>query len=262
MIPHRFRAILTALALENQKIPKKKRRFKKYARYRPWQFAWVLKNALMGKDIPAFQLQAAFKYRTVSFYRDRSLVCQGNADYLALVQGMAQVFVAMGYKGWVVLFDEGEAIVQAGILGRARSYALLQALFFPDRNGRAGALYPVFAFTHVFFSFVAQEDFSRIRTVRNRTAPYFPMDYHRSWQSLPIHYLRDLGPGAWQELIRGLIQAHARAYGWHPEKEQMINQMTQALARHQSVETRLKLKYLVTCLDLALQDQMLSPVSR
>jgi len=52
-MPHRFRAILAAMAHKNMEIPANKRELKKHARFQPRSFAWTLKNALMGKEIPA-----------------------------------------------------------------------------------------------------------------------------------------------------------------------------------------------------------------
>jgi len=154
-MPHRFRAILAAMAHKNMEIAANKRNLKKHARFQPRSFAWILKNALMGKEIPAHKLAAVFHYREVPFYKGHSLVCRDPKEYLKMVKGLARLFKEMGYGGWVLLFDEGESIGQTRITSRSKNYDLLHEIFCPD--GPAPGFYPIFAFTHDFFTLVESD---------------------------------------------------------------------------------------------------------
>ena len=260
-MPHRFRSILAALASTNMDLAPNKRKLKKHARFKPREFPWILKNALMGKEIPGFRLKAAFHYRKVPFYKDHSLVCKDPGQYLAAVKGLARLFTTMGFKGWMLLFDEGESIGQTRITSRSKSYELLDDIFRSD-PGSPG-FFPVFAFTHDFFTLVADEPYDRTRAAWGRKKetsapqiPCFARNYHRAWkQDLNIHVLQDLSARDWQVLIRKLLVLHGKAYGWEPKTAALEKEAVRVLSRHGRAESRMKLRLLVNHLDLEQQKQ-------
>jgi len=111
----------------------------------------------------------------------------------------------MGYKGWVVLFDEGESIAQTRITGRSKSYQYLHRIFL---NGPAVAgLYPIFAFTDDFFFRLKEEDYDRIRVTRKGESLYFDMNYAHAWKDLGVHRLRETRLRM-QSLVNQLDMAH------------------------------------------------------
>ncbi len=262
-MPHRFKAILVAMASPTMALSDRKKKFKKYARFKPREFPWILKNALLGKDIPAWRLSAAFQYRQVPFYKEHSLVCKEPAQYLTMVKAMAALFQNLGFKGWVILFDEGESITQTRITSRSKSYELLHKMFCPGME--SGGFYPVFAFTHDFFNLVAQEPYDRTRILKRRKngsappleIPLFKRDYHSAWKNITVHTLHDLSAPEWKILIQKLIVLHGRAYAWAPESGRLKPQMVKLLSSHAGAEPRLKLRLLVNHLDLAQQKEVL-----
>lgn len=262
-IPHRFKAILTAMAQKNISIPNGKKKLKKHAGFKPREFPWVLKNALMGKEFPAWRLRPAFYYRQVSFYKKHSLICKSDNQYLDMVQGMAELFRKIGFKGWVILFDEGESITQARITSRSKSYKLLNKIFSTKND--AGGFYPVFAFTHDFFTQVADEDYDRvkIKTKINNSVqsqeeiPYFDKNYNAAWEKINIHNLQNLSSKEWKLLTKKLIFLHAGAYNWQPSATVLEKEMNRELSKYGSTEARLKLKLLVNHLDIVHQKQVL-----
>lgn len=255
-MPHRFRAILAAMAMKNMDLPPGKRKLKKHARFQPRSFAWILKNALMGKEIPAHRLSAAFHYREVSFYKDGSLVCKEPGEYLAMVKGLARLFKDIGYGGWMLLFDEGESIGQTRITSRSKSYDLLHEIFCPDTA--APGFYPVFAFTHDFFTQVSEEPWDRTRMPLGRRkqgqspeeVPCFAKNYHRAWKTVNIHALQNLSPDEWDRLTFKLRLLHGKAYGWTPDTVTLQQKMKQVLSDQGGAESRMKLRLLVNQLDL------------
>lgn len=258
-MPHRFRAILTAMANKNMKIPSNKRNLKKHARFQPRSFAWTLKNALMGKEIPVHKLGAVFYYREVPFYKDYSLVCREPGEYLAMVKALAQLFKQMGYNGWVLLFDEAESIGQTRITSRCKSYDLLHEIFCPERPTHG--FYPVFAFTHDFFTLIETEPWDQTikpggRRKTDQPAddiPCFTRNYHKAWKNINVHSLQDLSHGEWETLSDKLTILHGRAYGWNPETDELTRKMNQVLSHHKGTESRMKLRLLVNQLDLEQQ---------
>ncbi|WP_300462351.1 BREX system ATP-binding domain-containing protein [Desulfobacula sp.] len=261
-IPHRFKAILTAMAQKNMTIPAQKRTLKKHARFKPREFSWILKNALMGKNIPAWRLRSIFYYRQVPFYKEKPLACHEQGQYIAMVRGLANLFQNIGFKGWLVLFDEGESILQTRITCRSKSYAALNEIFYPETSPRG--FYPVFAFTHDFFTHLADEDYDRVRIKAvNGTAPisipYFRKNYSKDWKNIHIHTLQDLSPTEWEVMTHKLIQIHASAYQWKPPVESIQPRMNRKLSGLSGIEARLKIKFLVNLLDIEQQHQVLAP---
>ena len=261
-IPHRFRAILTAIAQENISISPKKRKLKKYAGFKPEEFSWILENALMGKNIPAWRLRSVFHYRRVSFYKKRSLACDDQNQYLAMVCGMAELFRNIGFKGWLVLFDEGESIIQTRITSRSKSYDFLNKIFYPETP--AYGFYPVFAFTNDFFTCLADEAYDRVMIKKNGKngdppieIPYFNINYSKEWENINIYTLHDISSKEWKTLIDKLILIHAGVYKWDPPAALMQSEMRLALSKLSGVEARLRLKFLVNHLDLAQQDNLI-----
>ena len=255
-IPHRFKSILTAIAQNNISIPLKKKKLKKHVRFKPREFPWILKNALMGKNIPVWKLRSALYYRQVSFYKESSLVLKEQEQYILLVQGLAKLFKKIGFNGWVVLFDEGESIAQTPITCRCKSYKLLNKIFsFKDKDQK---FYPVFAFTNDFFLQLADEDYDRFKKSKNEFSEktlYFDKNYSKAWNNLNIHRLFDISSKNWKILIKRLIKVHTIAYNWKPLSsiEEKINQ---EMSQYTAMENRLKLKFLVNFLDIEQQSQV------
>jgi hypothetical protein len=233
-------------------LTERQRKAGKHARYRPRMFPSLLSRALSGETVPTYLLQAALKYRQVDFYRDASLVCRGDDVYLQAVQGLARLFRQMGYRGWVLLFDEGEAIAQVPITMRRKSYRLLHHLLLPESP--APGLYPMMAFTEDFFHQVADEDYDR--TEGDDEAPYFEHNYARAWQTLTRYELEDLSSKSWALLSEKLIHLHGAAYGWRPPVAEARRALQTRLCDRPGHETRYQLKALVDELDLLYQEQV------
>lgn len=247
-MPHLFKAVLAALAGETMRLSKREKALKKHAAFRPREFPYLLARALAGETVPVPRLRQEFKYRQVDFYKDASLVCKGSKPYLEMVFALSRLFPEMGFKGWVVLFDEGEAIVQTRITSRAKSYQLLHRMLVPDMP--VAGFYPVFAFTDDFFTQVQTEDYDRIHVRKEVEIPYFDQNYAAAWKNLNIYRLHDLTQNEWKDLCRKLMVLHGRAYGWQPPKTRTQNKLTGCLPHMRDQETRLKLKALVEQLDI------------
>lgn len=253
-MPHLFRSVLVGLAQRNLSLTERQRQSKKHAKFRPRDFPYLLSRVLAGETISVFRLRHALKYRQVPFYMEASLVCRGTEPYLQMIRALARLFRRMGYRGWVLLFDEGEAIAQVPIPRRSRSYELLHRFFAPA--GEIAGLFPVFAFTDDFFQRVEEEDYARTRMQGEEEVPYFALDYAQAWRELNRYRLQDLSGKEWNELIEKLIHLHARAYGWSPPEEQVGQEMSQRLTEMQGQETRFRLKALVDQLDLVHQQRV------
>ena len=253
-MPHLFRSVLAAMAQPTVSLTERQQKAKKHARYRPREFPSLLSRALAGEGVPVYRLRHALKYRQVDFYRDASLVCRGDAPYVQMIRSLAGLFREMGYRGWVLLFDEGEAIAQVAVPLRRKSYRLLHHLFFPDASGKG--LYPVFGFTDDFFQRVEDEDYGRMQQQGEEERPYFDQNYAEAWRNATRYELQDLSHKEWEALSEMLILLHACAYRWQPPETQARLALQTRLAEQPAHETRYKLKALVDELDLLYQEQV------
>ncbi len=253
-MPHFFKSVLTALAQENMVLSRRQKGLKKHLNFRPREFPWLLANALQG-GLPVFRLRHALKYRQVDFYKDESLACKGWEPYFEAVNGLATMFQRMGFKGWVILFDEGESIGQLRVNMRRKSYAILDR-FFNSASPQSG-LYPIFAFTDDFFQRVKLEDYDRVEVRAEQESLYFAKNYGATWRNLNLYPLHDLSAGEWKKLLRKLILLHAGAYNWQPPKAKMQRDLAATLTKLVGQEARLKIKGLVDQLDFAHQKLVL-----
>ena len=253
-MPHLFRSVLTAMAQKTVSLSERQRGTKKHVSYRPREFPYLLSRALVGDVVPVYRLRHALKYRQVDFYKDASLTCKGAEPYLQMIRGLGQLFQMMGYRGWVLLFDEGESIAQVRVTSRSRSYQNLDQMLFPEVA--SSSVYPIFAFTDDFFQKVDEEEYDRVRIRNEEELPYFEKDYASAWTGLSRYLLHDLSAEEWKALIEKLMHLHANAYQWQPEVP-VQREMTRRLSHMQGQETRYRLKGLVDELDLAHQAQIL-----
>jgi hypothetical protein len=120
-MPHPFKAAITALALPTLEVPVGRRGLQQYRDYRPADFPWTLRRMLLGDTVPVTRLRPALKYRQVSFYRQAALAVDSHESFMQMTLALPALFRRMGYRGWVLLFDEGEAIIQGPLTQRARA---------------------------------------------------------------------------------------------------------------------------------------------
>ena len=252
-MPHIFRAVLAGLAQKILSLTPRQRGMKKHANYRPRAFPYWLGRALEGQAVPIHSLRHALKYRQVEFYREAPLRFEGDDSFVQMVRGLGRLFVQMGFRGWVLLFDEGESMGQTRVSCRSRSFQTLDRLLFPE--GNVCGLLPIFAFTGDFFQQVADEDYGRLKP-RDET-PYFARDYAEAWENVQRYDLQDLSSQEWEGLGDRLIDLHAQAYEWAPAGEEMRRVLAGRLAETRGQETRYRLKGLVDALGLGRQEELL-----
>jgi hypothetical protein len=144
----------------------------------------------------------------------------------------------MGYRGWVLLFDEGEAMIQGPRPTRARSYRTLHRLLYPDAP--CPGLHPVFAFTPDFFQRLHEEEYD---------LPPFERNYAEAWRHLNVHHLQGLSRAAWHDLGATLITLHAAAYHWPADHAHLLPALTARLQTLPLHDPRATFKALVDELD-------------
>lgn len=258
-MPHLFRCLLAAMVSTNGSFLQEGKMPQKKDPLLPRDIPFLLARALEGEPIPVHRLKKIFDHQGVAFHRNAPLACRGHEPFWEMTRALSCLFRQMGYRGWVLLLDEGESMVQGGVVGRSKSYKMLHRVLDLEVLDRSGSsfLYPVFAFTEDFFHQVRREDYQRIVVRRGQEMPLFDRDYAEEWRNLRIYRLYDLSGIERQVLARKLTHLHARAYRWQPPLDEVTRELFQRLEAMKSQETRLQLKTLVHCLDLAQQELIL-----
>jgi len=242
-MPHPFKAAITALSLPTLEVPVGQRILKQYRDYRPADFPWTLRRMLLGDTVPVTRLRPALKYRQVSFYRQSTLALDSHESFVQMTLALATLFRRMGYRGWVLLFDEGEAIIQGSRPMRARGYHTLHRLLYPEAP--CPGLHPVFAFTPDFFQRLHEEEYH---------LPPFERNYSEAWRHLNVHHLQGLSRAAWHDLCATLMTLHAAAYRWPTDHASLMPVLTARLQTLPLHDPRTTLKTLVDELDQVQQE--------
>jgi hypothetical protein len=237
-MPHPFKAAITALALPTLEVPVGRRALQQYRDYRPADFPWTLRRMLLGDTVPVTRLRPALKYRQVSFYRQAALAVDSHESFVQMTLALPALFRRMGYRGWGLLFDEGEAIIQGPRPMRARGYRTLHRLVSHD--AACPGLYPVFAFTPDFFQRLHEEEYD---------LPPFERNYAEALQHLNVHHLQGLSRSAWHAIGATLITLHAAAYHWTADHIRLVPVLTERLQTLPLHDPRATLKALVDELD-------------
>lgn len=247
-MPHPFKAAITALALPTLEVPVGRRALQQYRDYRPADFPWTLRRILLGDSVPVARLRPALKYRQVSFYRQAALAVDSHESFVQMTLALPTLFRRMGYRGWVLLFDEGEAMIQGPRPMRARGYRTLHRLLYPEAP--CPGLHPVFAFTPDFFQRLHEEEYH---------LPPFERNYAEAWRHLNVHHLRGLSPAAWHDLGATLMTLHAAAYDWPADRARLMPVLTARLRTLPLHDPRATLKALVDELDQVQQQAFFAP---
>ncbi|MGK5094271.1 BREX system ATP-binding domain-containing protein [Deltaproteobacteria bacterium TL4] len=255
-MPLRFKSILTAMVQKNVTLTEKQKQSSTHVGFRPKEFTDLLSKSLSGFDIPLTRLRQVFKYRQVPFYREGSLNCKGTEPYLQMLRALALLFQKMGYQGWVLLFDEGEAICQMSLLQRSQSYSTLYQLF-KNTSSNAG-LFPIFAFTEDFFQKLKNEDYEKARIRNEVEIPYFKQNYGDAFKDLNLFRLQDLSQKEWSDLVSKLILLYTKAYHWDFPMAQLRPNLSKRLDGTKGQETRFRIKALIDELDLKHQEPLLT----
>jgi len=237
-MPHPFKAAITALALPTLEVPAGRRPLAQYHDYRPADFPWTLRRMLLGDMVPVARLRPVLKYRQVSFYRQATLAVDSHESFVQMTLALPTLFQRMGYRGWVLLFDEGEAMMQVPRPMRARGYRTLYRLLSLDAP--CPGLHPVFAFTPDFFQRLHEEEYH---------LPPFERNYAEALRHLNVHHLQGLSRAAWHDLSATLITLHAAAYHWPADHERLMPVLTARLQTLPLHDPRATLKALVDELD-------------
>lgn len=158
---------------------------------------------------------------------------------------VGRLFLEMGYKGWVILFDETELIGRLGKQARLKAYRNMAEFLYP-KSGREG-IYALFALTSSYVDEVieAKHEFD------NLTAAALPQDEHTAVMKvlqalMAAEQLQPLTKTEIASVMSCLLDFYSRAYDWNPSLDiQEIMKRTE----HRGYLLRTRIRAAVECLD-------------
>ena len=132
-------------------------------------------------------------------------------DYICF---LSEMFRAMHYAGWVILFDEAEMIGHFSRKQRMNAYRNIARFLHPSRALKS--VYSMFAFTASF-----DEDVIEKKHDFDQFAAIFPDDaaagqgvisaISRAYQLMPLTYQEIEG------VVERILSFHSQAYDWQPD---------------------------------------------
>jgi hypothetical protein len=138
-------------------------------------------------------------------------------DYFSF---LSRMFRAMGFAGWVILFDEAELIGRMGKKARLNAYNNIAKFLFPQNSGnRLESTYCLFAFNASFVPDVIE---SKHEFENLDAAEHFTDEEKANVKSVlnALSSAPQLAPLSEKEVrtvIEKIAELHAKAYGWKPQ---------------------------------------------
>lgn len=140
------------------------------------------------------------------------------------LQFVARLMTAVGYRGWIILFDEVELIARYSLLSRAKAYAEIARWFTRDRSEPSAPIGSVFALTDDFPAAVlhGKQEAERVPArLHARQKPEVAELSHRAVLGMTAieERMHLLTPPDDEELDRAyerIKQLHAAAFDWSP----------------------------------------------
>ncbi|MDR3120465.1 MAG: ATP-binding protein [Clostridiales bacterium] len=135
-------------------------------------------------------------------------------DYLAF---LSHLFLTLGYKGWVILFDEAELIGRLGKKARLNAYANITRLIQPKA---LEAVFCLFAFNASYIPDVIEGKHEFANLDAAQLAPEVKQDILSALNRITAApQLVPLNREEILEILEGVQRFHAQAYDWNPNLE-------------------------------------------
>jgi len=170
---------------------------------------------------------------------------------------ISRLFIEMGYKGWVILFDEAELVGRLGKKARLNAYKNMAEFLFPKSEREA--VLSVFALSSSY----AEDVIESKHEFENLEAANFPPDEQAVIKKamhalLAAEQLQPLSKQEIQTVMETLLDFYTRAYNWHPNID-----ITEILKRtdHRGYLLRTRIRAAVECLDQLYQYNQVADIS-
>jgi hypothetical protein len=133
---------------------------------------------------------------------------------------LTRLFTAMGYAGWVILFDEAELIERHGPISRITAYCNLHELMNLGGGSLQVPLFSAFAFASTFETFLGEKDELGNLPFRaqNRSGDETAGMVKKTIEHLQnARLLPDLTGDEYEDIAREVVALHGKAFQWEPD---------------------------------------------
>lgn len=175
---------------------------------------YLLQTDLEGDFVSNMQIKQIYKRIfqekvtfSVNFVKSRHYF-----DYFAF---LSHLFVKLGYKGWVLLFDETELTGRLGRKTRLKAYANMARFLFPSKQ--LASTYSLFAISASYHEDVVEgkHEYESLGEVYSEEDAK-PIEQVLDAISKSVQ-LTPLSKSEVSTVLRQLVYLHTQAYGWKTE---------------------------------------------
>ncbi|MDR1965091.1 MAG: ATP-binding protein [Synergistaceae bacterium] len=175
------------------------------------------KYALLGDMEGNFMANAAVRqiykriYGQAAVFNASFVKSKHVMDYFAF---LSRLFMALGYNGWVLLFDETELIGRLGKKARLSAYYNMSLLL---RSERMASAYSLFAFNASYGPDVIEAKHEHANLEEALLPPETKAEIESTLSAIAsATQLAPLSREETLEILAGIQRYHGQAYGWQP----------------------------------------------
>lgn len=170
---------------------------------------------LEGNFVTNAQLKTTYK-RIFSEQADYNIAFNKKIHCMDYFAFLSHFFLQLGYKGWVLLFDEAELIGRLSAKQRIKAYCNMADFLLPNEKAQLESTFGAFAFTASYW-----EDVVESKHEFDNLTGALPHDREEARKILErIHSAPQLTPLNETEILSILKEVkilHGQAYDWAPD---------------------------------------------
>lgn len=160
-------------------------------------------------------------------------------DVMEYFKFLSLLFKAMGYAGWIILFDEAELIQRHGPKGRIKAYNVLNYLSGMDKRFDFPMM-TVFAFASTFEQFIVEKE--EIRNIKNKISPADNQMIDKIEKTitklLSVPILPELTNEDYRIIIEDVVQLYSKAFDWTPAVT--VDELMKAITVERRIRTMIR----------------------
>jgi Protein of unknown function (DUF2791). len=174
---------------------------------------FLLRTDMEGDFVPNPMIKKMYRriFNEKVSFNQNFVKSRHTKDYIAFV---SHLFRQLGYRGWVVLFDESELIGRLSKKARAKAYQTIASFLFPPKQ--LEATFSLFAFSSSYI-----EDVIEGKGEYQNLEELFPEDQMPMKAVLDAivnaPQLKPLTPREIQQILEKIVDFHGKAYDWKPD---------------------------------------------
>ncbi|MBI2267127.1 MAG: DUF2791 family P-loop domain-containing protein [Armatimonadetes bacterium] len=183
------------------------------------QYFHILYGDLQGDFMGSQILKSIYRLTFRKAIRTPGLRKADSQEIMDCFRFLTLLFKAMGYSGWVILFDEAELVQRHGPKARIKAYLNLSHLMNLNDTLQVPLL-GIFAVASTYTLFVNAKN--ELENLPQRAAEEMDQEVSETVRKVILRFLEarslpDLSPGDYEEIAGQVENLHGLAFGWKPQ---------------------------------------------